>query len=366
VIVDASRSVSALDLLDTAVIRLDAERRILELNAAAEQCIGAGKERARGHHFRELTDLPPELDRALASELDSDRGRHLQELQMRGGNYDCTIQSVDDGSVLLEFHNLQWERQRLKLQQRELQSGLMELLSRNLGHEIRNPLGGIRGAAQMLAKELTSDLDSPELAALARMIMRESDRIEELISRFGQRSLDPGPADFYPLLSEVIELLRAEYGDAVEIQRDFDPSLPRLHCDDSALRQILLNLLRNACQAQASVILLRTRVVHDPELLHTPDALLKVDVEDDGVGVPKVLRPLLFLPMVTGRRDGTGLGLALAQQMAAAHGGMLNYEPIEETEGVSGSRFSLLLPLTPDLKQVRDGDDQTPGKSGHE
>jgi two-component system nitrogen regulation sensor histidine kinase GlnL len=160
--------------------------------------------------------------------------------------------------------------------------------------------------------------------------------------------------------------LRAEYGDAVGIQRDFDPSLPQLYCDHSALRQILLNLLRNACQAQSSQILLRTRVVHDPELLHTPHALLKVDVEDDGVGVPKALRPLLFLPMVTGRRDGTGLGLALAQQMAAAHGGMLTYEPREEVEGGSGSCFSLLLPLTPDPKQAGSANKESAGVNGHD
>jgi two-component system nitrogen regulation sensor histidine kinase GlnL len=353
--VDASLGVDALELLDTAVIRLDAERRILELNAAAEQCIGTGKERARGQVFGDVFELPPELDLALASGFDSVRGRHLQELQMRGGTYDCTVQAVDDGSFLLELHNLQWERQRLKLQQRELQSGLMDLLSRNLGHEIRNPLGGIRGAAQMLAKELTNDLDSPELAALARLIMRESDRIEELIARFGRRSLNPGPTEFYPILGEVIELLRAEFGEAVSIQRDFDPSLPPFHSDHSALRQILVNLLRNACQAQASEIILRTRVVHDPELLQTSLPLLRVDVEDDGVGVPTSLRPLLFLTMVTGRRDGTGLGLALAQQMAAAHGGLLSYEPRDHSEAAAGSRFSLLLPLQPSSR----GDQQT-------
>jgi two-component system nitrogen regulation sensor histidine kinase GlnL len=196
----------------------------------------------------------------------------------------------------------------------------------------------------MLAKELVSELDLPELATLARMIMRESDRIEELIARFGQPSLDPTEADFYPMLAEVVELLRAEFGDKVEIRRDFDPSLPPVHCDPAAVRQILHNLLRNACQAQARVITLRTRVVHAPALLQSEQAALRVDIEDDGTGVPEALRPLLFLPLVTGRRDGTGLGLALAQQMAAMHGGILTYEPRQEAQD-SGSRFSLLLPL---------------------
>jgi two-component system nitrogen regulation sensor histidine kinase GlnL len=335
---------AALVLLDTAVIRLDAQGRVLALNAAGAQCIGAGKERATGQPLGSLTSLPPDLERVLAKVPESGRGQHLQELQMRGGGYDCTIQILDDGGLLLELHNLQWERQRMKLQQRELQSGLMELLSRNLGHEIRNPLGGIRGAAQMLANELASELDLPEMATLAKMIMRESDRIEELIARFGQPSLEPVATDFYPHLAEVIELLRAEFGDAVVIERDFDPSLPTLHCDPAALRQILLNILRNACQAQARTIVLRTRIVHEPDLLRTSPAALRIEIADDGVGVPESLRPLLFLPMVTGRRDGTGLGLALAQQMAAMHGGILTYEPRQEAQD-SGSRFSLLLPL---------------------
>ncbi|MDX1556760.1 MAG: histidine kinase dimerization/phospho-acceptor domain-containing protein, partial [Xanthomonadales bacterium] len=302
---DTSRGLMALELLDTAVIRLDPDGCVLDMNPAAEQCIGAGRERARGRTLESLTTLPPELNAALGAMRDTSRRRHLQELHMGGGSYDCSIQAVDGGGLLLELHDLQWERQRMKLQQRELQSGLMELLSRNLGHEIRNPLGGIRGAAQMLAKELDSELELPEMATLARMIMRESDRIEELIARFGRPALEPEETDFYPLLDEVLEPLRAEFGAAVSFERDFDPSVPPLMCDRQAVRQILHNLLRNACQAKARNITLRTRIVHDPALLQTAQAALRVDVDDDGAGVPGRLRPLLFLPMVTGRRDGT-------------------------------------------------------------
>lgn len=342
---DEARRAAALELLDTAVVLLDSGGCVLELNAAAEQCLGAGRERARGQPLDAVTEVPVELGQAVLAMPGNGAGRHLQELKMRGGSYDCTVQTGDDGSLLLEFHNLEWERRRMKLQQRELQSGVMELLSRNLGHEIRNPLGGIRGAAQMLATELGSEQELPELATLARLIMRESDRIEELIARFGQPSLQPADTDFYPLLMEVLELLRAEFGETVRIEQDFDPSLPPLHCDAAAVRQILHNLLLNACQAQAGVVLLRTRVVHDPALLQSAHAALRIDVEDDGAGVPEALRPLLFLPMVTGRRDGTGLGLALAQQMAAAHGGMLTYESLPGEGGDGGSRFSLILPL---------------------
>ena len=137
------------------------------------------------------------------------------------------------------------------------------LLSRNLGHEVRNPLGGIRGAAQMLADEL----ESGELETLARLIMRESDRIDELIRKFGQPELDQRETDLYPLLDEALELLAVEFGQSVQIDKDYDPSIPILPGDASALRQVILNLLRNACQAKAANIRVRTRVDHGISLL---------------------------------------------------------------------------------------------------
>ena len=127
----------------------------------------------------------------------------------------------------------------------------------------------------------------------------------------------------------------------MELRRDFDPSIPTLCADASALRRVLLNLLRNACQAGASTLLIKTRVEYGNALLESgPRSVIRLDVIDDGPGVPEALRSLLFLPMVTGRRDGTGLGLALSQQIVSAHGGLLTYEALEQ-----GSCFSLYLPF---------------------
>jgi two-component system nitrogen regulation sensor histidine kinase GlnL len=127
----------------------------------------------------------------------------------------------------------------------------------------------------------------------------------------------------------------------VQIDKDYDPSIPSIQADDSALRRVILNLLRNACQAGAGTVRIRTRIEFGNALLQSGHSkVLRLDVIDDGQGVPESLRSLLFLPLVTGRRDGTGLGLALSQQIAAAHGGLLIFEPQER-----GSRFSLLLPL---------------------
>lgn len=334
-------AVPELDTLDTAIVRLDAERNVVGLNPAAEICLGASRERLIGKDFKSIHGIPGELLGALANHPQRETVRHLQELQMVGGSYDCSVHHVDGNALVLELHDLRWEQQRKKLHRSALHAGLMDLFSQNLAHEIRNPLGGIRGAAQFLTRQLENDARSAELATLARLIMRESDRIEELIRKFGQQAIEAEPFDFYPLLDEAMDLLRAEFGQDFAVVRDFDPSLPELHGDAAAIRMVLVNLLRNACQAGAESIVIRTRVVHDPGLLQSSGPALQIEVVDDGSGVPEKLRPLLFLPLVTGRRDGTGLGLALSQQLAAAHGGMLNFEPVRE----GGSMFSLILPL---------------------
>lgn len=329
-----------LDLVDSAIIRLDADGRIELMNAAAEQHIAAGRDRALGRRLAEVTFVPPELGEAVNGRAPDSAVLRLHEVPLAGGQFDCTVKSTGDGGLLLELHDLEWEQRRTRLQQRELQTGLLELLSRNLGHEIRNPLGGIRGAAQMLADEL----DSPEMAELARLIMRESDRIEELLQSFGQPRLAREPFHLYPVLDEAVGLVETEFDVAPAFERDFDPSIPPIVGDGPAIRQVLLNLLRNACEATATRVLLRTRIEHGGVLLHAPTAsLLRLDIVDDGEGVPESLRNLLFLPLVTGKREGTGLGLALSQQIAASHGGMITYEPAEPSG--AGSLFSLYLPL---------------------
>jgi len=330
-----------LDLMDTGIIRLDTQGRVLMMNAAAEHCLCLGRERALGRSLTEIALIPPEMWQALQHPGKDLSGLRLHQLKLAGGQYDCTIQIDSQGMVLLELHNLEWEHKRLRLEQRELQTGMLELLGRNLGHEIRNPLGGIRGASQMLANELAS----PEMATLARLIMREVDRIDELIQSFGQPQLAQLEVDFYPLLDEVLSLVGVEFGRQATIERDFDPSIPSIQGDGTAIRRVLLNLLRNAFQAAATHITIRTRVEHGGALLQAvTTSLLRIDVIDNGEGVPESLRNLLFLPLVTGKRNGTGLGLALSQQIAAAHGGLLTYEPLGEEQG-GGSRFSFYLPL---------------------
>lgn len=326
-----------LNLLSTAVVELDVQGRVSQMNSAAEDCLAIGMERAHGGLFREFDGVPLSLVNAIAVTGQEKHGRRLRECRLAGGWFDCSIQPLPNEHTLLEFYDLKWQKQQNKMQQREVQTGMMDLLRRNLGHEIRNPLGGIRGAAQMMAAELNGS----ELSTLAELIMREVDRVDELLDRFGRPELELSEVDIHYVLQETTELLLMKSADSVEVIHNYDPSIPTLSADATALRQLFLNLLLNAFQAGAGRVELKTRVDYSGSVL-TPGAsrVLRIDVMDDGDGVPESLRSMLFLPMVTSRRDGTGLGLALAQQIAAAHEGLLSYEPQHK-----GSRFTLRLPL---------------------
>lgn len=322
--------------MGTAVVELDAGNRIHLVNGAAEQCLSANRDRLRGLSVEELWHVPDALREALADTRADQRPRRLHECRMAGGFYDCHIGPLDNGHLLLELHSIGWNRQQQQLQQLEVQTGLLNLLRRNLGHEIRNPLGGIRGAAQMLAAELQEQ----ELGTLAQLIIREVDRVEELIQSFWQPEMKREPLDIHRSLEEALQLLETESAGQVHVERDYDPSIPEVTGDASAIRQVFVNLARNARQSGAETIVARTRVEHDSALFENHQGyLIRVDLDDDGGGVPERLRPLLFLPMVTGRRDGTGLGLALAQQIAADHGGLVSYDALER-----GSRFTLRIP----------------------
>ncbi len=325
------------DSLSTAVIELDDQGRVVNMNTAAEHCLGIGRERAHAQPLQEIEGIPEALVLAISATANEQRARHLSECRLAGGVFDCSVQPQSGRHLMLELYDLKWQIQQNNMQQREVQTGMMDLLRRNLGHEIRNPLGGIRGAAQMMA----SELDGSELATLAVLIMREADRIDELLARFGRPELERQQVDVHFVLQETTQLISLESSDSVKLIQDYDPSIPAISADATALRQVFLNLLRNAFQAGASNIIIRSRVDHEGALL-TPGVsrVVRLDIEDNGCGVPESLRSMLFLPMVTSRRDGTGLGLALAQQIAAAHGGLLTFTPLD-----SGSRFTLRLPL---------------------
>jgi two-component system nitrogen regulation sensor histidine kinase GlnL len=219
-------------------------------------------------------------------------------------------------------------------------------LIRNLAHEIKNPLGGLRGSAQLLEREL-DQLRLPggrasELREYTQVIIKESDRLQSLMDRMltPHRAPRLEPVSIHEVLERVRSLVRAEFG--VDVRRDYDPSLPEVVGDREQLIQAALNIARNAAQSGAQEVLFRTRAVRQLTLLRRRYKLaLELQIVDDGPGVPLEIRDRIFNPLVSGREGGTGLGLSLAQTFVQYHHGVIEFE-----SRPGRTTFKILLPLT--------------------
>jgi len=214
---------------------------------------------------------------------------------------------------------------------------------RGLAHEIKNPLGGVRGAAQLLARELPNE----ELTEYTRVIIQEADRLRDLVDRLlgPNRELEPENLNIHEILEHVRGLINAESGNAVTIIRDYDPSLPEFSCDRAQLIQAVLNIMRNAMQAAPSPgeceIILRSRAQRQFTVgarLHR--LVCRVDIIDNGPGIPEEILPAVFAPMVTSRAHGSGLGLSISQSIIHMHGGIL-----ECASRPGETRFTFYLPM---------------------
>jgi len=324
------------DELATGLIRVAADGRIDWMNrAAADLLMPSGVRQER----QPIDHLSPVLGGWVRQVRGDGRALHAPEAALGHDAQvvDACVQPLTD-FVLIELHPVAERVRQREMAERADRQQALALMTRRLAHELRNPLAGVRGAAQLIAAR-GSDETSGRHAAL---IQREVDRITTLIERFADSERRTRRAvNLHRVLSEAGELVAAERHGALRLERDFDPSIPELTADAGQLHQLFLNLLRNAAQAGAHSVRLITRIEHDAPLLDRPGGrVVRIDIDDDGRGVPPALRDRLFLPLVSGREDGSGFGLAIAQQIARTHGGLIEYRPLE-----SGSRFMVRLPL---------------------
>jgi two-component system nitrogen regulation sensor histidine kinase GlnL len=337
--------------LSTGLLRLDASLRVAFLNPAAEQLLGSSRKQIEGRVLDKAVPsfaaLRPFLERSVRTgEGFAQRELSLQVPSPAGEAtiLDCNISEYfDDGEtgLIVELtdasRRLRISRENALLSQLEASRGIV----RQLAHEIRNPLGGIRGAAQLLERELPDQ----SLQEFTRVIIREADRLAGLASNM----LGPGaPArrehlNIHEVVEHVFHLATAEAGDDVELTRDYDPSLPDLYVDKAQVVQAMLNLSGNALQAigDSGRIVFRTRALSHYTIGTKQHRLVAcVEVEDTGPGVPQGLQETLFYPLITGRPGGTGLGLALAQDLVTRQGGMIEY-----TSRPGRTVFQMLFPI---------------------
>ena len=340
------------DTLSTGIIVLDAQLCAIYANVAAQDLLAFSLNQARGRPFTdflsESSGLPALLRRALATgEGIADRELLVRPLATprETRTLDVTLTPLEGqitgNHLLLELADAT-QRQRIT-RENDLLARLdgSRLMIRQLAHEIKNPLGGLRGAAQLLERELPAE----ELKEYTRVIIGEADRLAALVDSIAgpMRAPDKSVLNVHEICEHVFRLLRAEAPADVMIERDYDPSLPMAILDRHQLIQALLNVARNALQALAGRgrIVLRTRALTNVSIGSMRHRLVaSVQVQDDGPGVPPELHTSLFYPLVTGRPDGTGLGLAVAQELVSRNGGLIEFD-----SEPGRTLFTLLLPL---------------------
>jgi len=344
-----------LDLLATAVVALDDALVVRYANPAAENLLATAAKSLIGQPFLALFAERAELEKALEEARVTHWDYSAQNVSYARARRDplplsCVVTRIESPGLAL-LAELRPIEQQLRLAREERlvseQQANRELI-RNLAHEIKNPLGGLRGSAQLLEREL----ERAELREYTQVIIKEADRLQALMDRLltPHRAPRLGPVNIHEVLERVRSLVLAEFGAQVAIRREYDPSVPELLGDREQLIQAVLNIVRNAAQALTSAesgarkpgtVTLITRAQRQVTILRRRHRLaLELQVIDEGPGVDPEIRDRIFNPLVSGRDGGSGLGLSLAQTFVQYHHGVI------ECESRPGRTvFRILLPL---------------------
>ena len=346
----APSAFSGLELLSSAVVLVDDQLVVRYLNPSAENLFATSSRKIVGYSLRRLLGDPAGLESALNNVLRDNwsyTGHNLKVLRagMETLHLDCTVTPVEvvDARLLLEFRPMDAQLKVAREEQLAHQQQANRELVRNLAHEIKNPLGGIRGSAQLLEREL----DDTQLREYTQVIIAEADRLQELMSRLltSHRMMQPTQLNLHDVIERVRRLILAEFP-SIEVRRDYDTSLPTVTGDREQLIQAILNVARNAAQAMQGCgeIVMRTRAARQVTLAKRRFKLaVQLQVIDNGPGIPDDIRDRIFYPLVSGRENGSGLGLSLAQSFIEQHQGAI------EVESRPGRTcFTLFIPITRD------------------
>jgi two-component system nitrogen regulation sensor histidine kinase GlnL len=340
-----------LDNLNAAILCLDHKLRIRLINSSAQHLLAISGTRGIDVALSEYLQNCREIQSILLDALQTGQPYTQRKAQMTLHNgdritVDYTVSPIMEGEWPMLAMEIQPIDRLLRIDRDEavrVHQETTHQMIRGLAHEIKNPLGGIRGAAQLLADELGGkDLDD-----YTNIIIEETDRLRNLVDRLlGPNTLpDLQETNIHEILERICALVEAESPD-LTIIRDYDPSIPNLVADREQLQQAILNVVRNAMQAltdapNAPEIRLVTRTERQftiGTLRHR--LVVRIDVIDNGPGIPEHLSEHLFYPMISGRPDGTGLGLSMALSILSKHNGLIKFE-----SQPGCTVFSLLIPL---------------------
>lgn len=337
-----------LDLLSSSVVLLDEDLRIRYMNSAAENLLALSSKAVRGMRFDSVVFYPSTLQDALANACRHGWSHTGQAVEIKRNDglllhLNCTVNPTEmpDAQLLVELWPIDQQLKATREERLLEQQLASRELIRNLAHEIKNPLGGIRGAAQLLEHEL----GNPSLKEYTQVIIKEADRLQDLMQRLltPHRPMLPATVNIHEILERVRSLLTAEFPGSLAVRRDYDTSLPELVGDREQLIQAVLNIARNAAQAMngEGEIVLKTRSLRQVTLAKKRYRLaMEIKVIDNGPGIPDDIRERMFYPLVSGREGGSGLGLTIAQNFIQHHHGT-----IDCASRPGSTVFTLRLPI---------------------
>ena len=343
----------AFDLLATLVAVVGGDGTVLFANAALEDAMGTSRRSIEGSAFPDSFSEPHILRNALDSAHSNEfAALRFDALLTRHHNDPLPVhvivaQTERPGEIIIEMLPLEAQARQDREERLIDQAQANKELIRNLAHEIKNPLGGIRGAAQLLEMEM----DSPEMTEYTQVIIREADRLQTLVDRLLAPHRRPhvvGDVNIHEVCERVRSLILAEFPKGLRVVRDYDTSIPEFRGDREQLIQALLNITHNAALVLAerinegdAQIVFRTRAVRQVTFGKQRYRLaLELHVIDNGPGVPDSIKDRIFFPLISGREGGSGLGLTLAQTFVQQHHGLI------ECDSVPGrTDFKILIPL---------------------
>jgi two-component system nitrogen regulation sensor histidine kinase GlnL len=336
----------SLDILATAVLLVDEARCVRLINTAAENLLGLSARHVIGRPLGEVLGNATELMNTLEAALRENASFMEHAMSIQTGEHALVLSvsvsplELHPGGAVIEFHPAGRSMRIAREEQTMAQAQAAQTLLRQLAHEIRNPLGGIRGAAQLLEAEL----QGAELIEYTQVIIRESNRLQDLLDRWLAPTRRPQirTLNVHEVLERVRQLVMAEFP-GVDFRREYDISLPEIQGDLEQLIQALLNITRNAAQATQGKghIRLRTSAVRQVTLAMKRWRLAaRIDVIDNGPGIPDEMQDMIFFPLVSGREGGSGVGLTLALSLIQRHEGAIHV-----VSEAGFTCFSVYLPI---------------------
>jgi two-component system nitrogen regulation sensor histidine kinase GlnL len=343
----------AFDLLATLVAVVRTDGLVIFANSALEDALGTSRRMIEGAPLSDCFTEPVIMQGALEGAGSNEFAALRYDAWLKRSNADplpvhvVVAQSDLPGQAIVELLPLEQQAKQDREERLMERAQANKELIRNLAHEIKNPLGGIRGAAQLLQMEI----DSRELTEYTQVIIHEADRLQSLVDRLlapHRRPHQVGDVNIHEVCERVRSLILAEFPKGLRVSRDYDTSIPEFRGDREQLIQAVLNIAHNAAQALADRVVagdaritLRTRIARQVTFGKNRYRLaLELHVIDNGPGVPDSIKDRIFYPLVTGRDGGSGLGLTLAQNFVQQHHGLI------ECDSAPGrTDFKILIPL---------------------